>query len=87
MGVRVWGFPKLGGTFFGGPHNKDCSFFGVYIGVPLFTEITGSSCLKGQSHCRARYPRANGPQMNYWPSCPKMKVPARMKLGRSASPD
>ena len=34
------GFPKIGGTLFRGPYNKDYSIFGVYIGVPLFWETT-----------------------------------------------
>ena len=37
--TSIWGFPKIRGTFFGGPHNKDYSI-GVYIGVPLFWETT-----------------------------------------------
>ena len=38
--MLIWGFPKLGGTCFGGPHNEDYSIFGVYIGVSLFLETT-----------------------------------------------
>ena len=40
-----WGFPKIRGTLFGGPHNKDYSILGVYIGVPLFWGTT-KSCLR-----------------------------------------
>ena len=45
LGFRVWGlgedfggileFPKIRGTLFGGPNNKDYSILGVYIGGPL----------------------------------------------------
>ena len=31
---------KLGGTTLGGPNNEGLSYFGVYIGVPLFGETT-----------------------------------------------
>ena len=38
--IYIYGdFPKLGGPFWG-PHNKDYSILGVYIGVPLFWETT-----------------------------------------------
>ena len=33
------GFPKLGGTLFGGPHSKGLVFWGLYWG-PLFWETT-----------------------------------------------
>ena len=36
----IWGFPKIRGTHFRGPNNKDYSILGVYIGVPLFWEAT-----------------------------------------------
>ena len=32
-------FSKLRGTFFVGPYNKDCFFWGGYLGVPLFRQI------------------------------------------------
>ena len=35
----IWGFPKIRGTLFGSPYNKDYSI-GVYIGVPLIRETT-----------------------------------------------
>ena len=34
------GVPKIRGTLFGVPYNKDYIIFGVYIGVPLFWETT-----------------------------------------------
>ena len=45
-----WGFPKIKGTFLGGPNSKDYSILGVYIRVPLFWETTnwdgwGGLCL------------------------------------------
>ena len=30
----VWGFPKIRGTFLGGPHNKDYSIWGSILGSP-----------------------------------------------------
>ena len=48
--VRVWGlgfleggyskFPKIRGTYFGGPYHKDDSILGVYIGVHFSRETT-----------------------------------------------
>ena len=29
-----WGVPKIGGTFFGGPYNKDYSILGSILGYP-----------------------------------------------------
>ena len=31
---RIWGFPKIRGSIFGGPHNKDCSISGSILGAP-----------------------------------------------------
>ena len=30
----IWGFPKIRGTFIGGPHNKDYSILGLILGSP-----------------------------------------------------
>ena len=30
-----WGFPKLRGTLFGGPHNKDYSILGSILGSTI----------------------------------------------------
>ena len=35
----IWGIPKLGYDL-GGPHNKDCSIWGVYISAFVFRETT-----------------------------------------------
>ena len=42
LGLRIsgLGFPMIRGTFREGPRNKDYRILGVYIGVPLFREIT-----------------------------------------------
>ena len=32
----IWGFPKIRGTFFGGPHNKEYSRLGSLLGFPYF---------------------------------------------------
>ena len=31
----IWGFPKIRGTFFGGPNNKDHSILGSILGSPI----------------------------------------------------
>ena len=30
----TWGFPRIRGTLFGGPHKKDCSILGSILGYP-----------------------------------------------------
>ena len=32
----VWEFPKIRGTLFGGPYNKDPSIWGTILGSPIF---------------------------------------------------
>ena len=44
MDLKSGSFPKIRGTFFGGPHSKDNMYFGVYVGVPLFRETTKYAC-------------------------------------------
>ena len=34
-----WGFPKIGGTCFGGPHNKDYSILGSLLGSRYFGKL------------------------------------------------
>ena len=34
-GFRVWEFPKIGGTFFGGPCNKDPTIQAARLGSPI----------------------------------------------------
>ena len=34
--IHKWGFPKIRGTFFGVPHNKDYSILGSILGLPYF---------------------------------------------------
>ena len=36
---RVLGFPKIRGTFFGGPHDKDYSILGSILGSPCFGKL------------------------------------------------
>ena len=38
MEVYMGGFPKIRGTSFWGPHNKDPSILGSILGFPLFWE-------------------------------------------------
>ena len=38
-----WGFPKIRGTFLGVPVLRIIVFWGLYIGVHLFWEITKGS--------------------------------------------
>ena len=33
--MYIWGFPKIGAYFFGGPHNKDYSILGSILGSAL----------------------------------------------------
>ena len=41
--VLMWGFPKIRGYLFDGPHNKDYSILGSTLGFPLFWEIVSYS--------------------------------------------
>ena len=41
----VWGFPRIRGTLLGVPIIRTIVFWGLYIGVPLFREITVSFLL------------------------------------------
>ena len=34
--VRIWEFPKIRGTRFGGPYNKDPTIEGTIFGSPIF---------------------------------------------------
>ena len=34
--LMIWEFPKVRGTLFRGPYNKDPYYLGYYIGVPYF---------------------------------------------------
>ena len=49
--IPNWGFPKIRGYHFGGPHSKGYNIFGVYIEVPLFLETT--KCSLYCKHSRA----------------------------------
>ena len=40
MSTYIWGIPKIRGTPFGGPYNKDKSNLGSILGSPLFWETT-----------------------------------------------
>ena len=35
----TWEFPKIRGTLFGGPHNKDYSILGSILGSPNFGKL------------------------------------------------
>ena len=35
----IWGFPKIMGTLFWGPHNKGCSILGSIMGSPYFGKV------------------------------------------------
>ena len=37
--LLIWGFPKIKGTLFGGPHNKDYSIWGSILGSPYFEKL------------------------------------------------
>ena len=37
--IVIWGFPKIRGTLFGGPHNKDYSILGSILGSPYFGKL------------------------------------------------
>ena len=41
----MWGFPKIRGTFFGGPHNKDYNILGSILGSTYFGKLPCSSFL------------------------------------------
>ena len=36
MAGKTWEFPKIGGTLFGGPYNKDPTILGTILGSPIF---------------------------------------------------
>ena len=36
-----WEFPKIRGTFLGGPHNKDYNILGSILGPPYFGKLPG----------------------------------------------
>ena len=36
---RIWGFPKIRGTLFWNPHNKDYSILGSILGTPYFGKL------------------------------------------------
>ena len=46
----IWGFPKIRGTLFGGPQNKDYIILGSILGSPYYgnyhimSEIESSTC-------------------------------------------
>ena len=46
----MWGFPRIRGTLFGGPYNKDYSILGSILGSPYFGKVPNeleSKLLKG----------------------------------------
>ena len=45
-GLEIWGFPKISGTLFGGPHNKDYSILGSILGSPYFGKLPYRTCYK-----------------------------------------
>ena len=44
--LYIWEFPKIRGTFLGGPSNKDYCLLGSILGVPLFWETSICICTK-----------------------------------------
>ena len=41
--VLKWGFPKIMGTFLGGPNKKDYSILGSILGSPYFGKLPSST--------------------------------------------
>ena len=39
MCTYIWRFPKIRGTFLGGPNNKDYSILGSILGSPNFGKL------------------------------------------------
>ena len=37
--IRIWGFPKIRGTFLGGPCRKDYSILGSTLGSPYLGKL------------------------------------------------
>ena len=37
--IYIWGFPKINGTLFGSPHNKDYSILGSILGSHYFGKL------------------------------------------------
>ena len=48
QGSRIWGFPKIRGTLFWGPYNKDY-YLGCYIRVPYFRKLPYVLCKEPQT--------------------------------------
>ena len=43
----IWGFPRIRGTFFGGPYNKDYSRLGSIFGSPHFGKLPYECWIEG----------------------------------------
>ena len=39
QGVRIWEFPKIRGTLFWAPYNKDPTIWGTTLGSPYFRKL------------------------------------------------
>ena len=55
---NMWGFPKIGGTFFGGSHNKDYSILGSILGSPYFGKLP-YLCIRREMRMLKRYACGN----------------------------
>ena len=43
----IWGFPKIRGSFFGGPNNKDYSILGSILGFHYFGKLSYTTRVEG----------------------------------------
>ena len=60
MTEALWGVPKMRGTVFGGPQNKDPTILGYYIGVPYFRKLSYDSMYEiTRPYWAARNPAEN----------------------------
>ena len=64
---NIGGFPKIRGTLFGGPHNKDCIFLVLYWDPPIEGNYHLNSTPKG--------PNLQKPQQELQNCLPKRPIP------------
>ena len=56
--MSIWGFPKIRGTLFGGPYNKDYNIWGSILGYPYFGKLPyplGGKCIEVLSYRKLQY--------------------------------
>ena len=75
--LSIWEFPKIRGTLFWGPYNKDPSILGTILGTPIF----------GNSHIDSTYGPKALYNMVFKPKSLKICVLKALGLGFLCKPD